>query len=468
MFSIKKIFPFVLSLVVLLVLLAFKTLPVSQFWKGYRILYVYTEKLSENDILTILEKNGCENTISYGLQKVPVSSPISPVQTQSQNSYISLRNEFFMDKTHRAAVFYIPEEFSSALEHSIKELSAFQGTVAGTDGKSSFPYIAPIIAIVFFICLFSFSNKKLLFALGSFFFIVLSFSRPLYTISSSSCLFMFAFFLFHRLYLRKDFLKITLNSPYILIFSLLPVLILLFSSPLNALFYCLAFLGSVASVLSYKNYCDYIEEKNTTEYSFKPVLICSARMFPVVGRLGIRLLSFLLVALLAIFIVFNVSGNVSSFSQSSSMPSLPSPVSASSSELVNLKDFVKWSWLSVTFPYRKIGNMTSASDIKEGESVSITDYVENGSKIVPMTTTAYVFNDEFRENVYKSIETLDYPAIEKLLLRQGKNASFGYASSAKTSSSEKFGSILLLILIAVPLALGIYYIWGRKRYGQSI
>ena len=109
MFSIKKIFPFVLSLVVLLVLLAFKTLPVSQFWKGYRILYVYTEKLSENDILTILEKNGCENTISYGLQKVPVSSPISPVQTQSQNSYISLRNEFFMDKTHRAAVFYIPE-----------------------------------------------------------------------------------------------------------------------------------------------------------------------------------------------------------------------------------------------------------------------------------------------------------------------------------------------------------------------
>ncbi|MBQ4377718.1 MAG: hypothetical protein II821_00765 [Treponema sp.] len=467
--GVKKIFPLFLSLFFLAILFSFRTVPVSQFWKGYRMLYVYTEALSESDILTILEKNGCDNIVSYGLQHVPLLSPLSPVQFQNSDSYISRRNDFFMDKTHRAAVFYIPEEFYSSLEHSIRELSAFQGTSAGTDGKSSFPWIAPLITSAFFLVLLYFSKKKALFCAGSVFFIILPFSRPLYTISAASCLFLFAFFLFHRLWLRKDFLKVTLNSPYILVFSLIPVLILLFSSPLNSLFYCISLAGTVLSVLSYKNYCDYIEEKNTTEFSFRPVMISSARMMPVFGRLGIRLLSFLLAAVILIFIVFNIAGNVSSFSDNDAMPSLPSPVTSSNSELVNLKDFVYWSWNTVTFPYKKIGEAVNFNEIpKEGESVAITDYVEDGSKIVPVTSTAYVFNTEFRESAYKSIEALEYPALEKMLLKQGKNASFGYAKSARSSSTEKFGSVLLLVFIAFPLALGIYYILGRKRYGLSI
>ena len=54
------------------------------------------------------------------------------------------------------------------------------------------------------------------------------------------------------------------------------------------------------------------------------------------------------------------------------------------------------------------------------------------------------------------------------MLKQGKNASFGYAKSALSSSSERFGILLLLIFIAIPFTLGIYYILGRKRYGLSI
>ena len=190
-------------------------------------------------------------------------------------------------------------------------------------------------------------------------------------------------------------------------------------------------------------------------------------MLPVVGHLGIRLLGTLLITVIAIFLVFVFSGNVRGFSGSSSMPSLPSPVSRSESELVRLNDFVNWTWNTVTFPYKKIGDDDNAQP-QEGNAVFITDYIEENGKIVPVQSPAYIFNNDFREGVYKSIEKLDYPAIEKLMLRQGKNASFGYAKNASVSTSERFGSVLILVLIAVPFALGIYYILGRKRYGLSI
>ena len=50
----KKLIPFVISLVMLFLLCQFRSVPVSQFWKGYRMLYVYAENLSEQEILTVL------------------------------------------------------------------------------------------------------------------------------------------------------------------------------------------------------------------------------------------------------------------------------------------------------------------------------------------------------------------------------------------------------------------------------
>lgn len=459
----KMIVPIVLSLIVFFVLCQFRTVPVSQFWKGYRILYVYTEELSESDILTILEQNGCASVISYGKQRLPVLSTLAPVQMQSDDSYLYRRNDFFTDKLHRALVFYIPDSQGVFLEKSIRQLSAFQGTVAGSDGKSSFPWVAPLLASLFFLLLFYFSRNKVLFTCGAAFFVLFAFCRPLYTVAASVCLFLFSFFLFHKFWRRKDFIKIALNSPYVLLFAFAPLLALFFSSPLLSFFYCISFLGSLSLVFLYH----VVEEKKEKSYSFQPVFIRSARMMPVVGHTGIRLLGFLFAFLFALFLLFVFVGNVGGGSERSSMPSLPSPVSKTDAELVSLKDFVAWSWNTVTFPYRKIGENTP-SDPKEGEVVSITDYVEENGKIVSVTNPAYIFNSEFKDGVYKSIDRLDYPALEKLMLAQGKNASFGYAKSASVSSSERFGSLMLLILLSLPFAAGLFYILGRKRYGLSV
>ena len=175
-------------------------------------------------------------------------------------------------------------------------------------------------------------------------------------------------------------------------------------------------------------------------------------MIPVMGHLGIRLLPVLLGTLVLILFAFKLSGNVSDFSVSASMPSLPSPVNSSESELVQLKDFVDWSWNTVTFPYRKLGEPYSEIP-QEGEVVSITDYDSSDGTIKSVTKPVFVFNSDFRESVYKSIDKLDYPALEKMMLKQGKHTSFGYAKSASSSSSERFGILLLFIFTARPAAI---------------
>ena len=462
-FESKHIIPIVISVISLFLLCQFRSLPVSQFWKGYRVLYVYTEELTEPDILAILEKNGCSSVISYGRQRLPIVSSLSPVQVQDENSYIYRRSAFFTDRAQKAQVFYIPENQSSQLDRSIRELAAFKSTNAGTDGKSSFPWIAPVICLLFFVLLVFFSNERILFTAGTAFFVILAFSRPLYTVSAASSFYLFAFFIFHRIWGRKDFLKIAMNSPVILLFSIFPVLGLLLSSPLHSLFYIIAAAGAVSLVYLYSLF----EQEREARYPFKPLLIRSARMIPLFGRLGIRLLGALLVSLCILSFCFKLSGNVSSIASSATMPSLPAPVSRGDSEIVQLSDFISWSWNSVTFPYRKIGDF-EWKEPSEGEVVSITDYREENGRILAANNPAFVYNSEFRESIYKAVEKLEYPALEKMMLRQGKNARFGYARNASSSSSERFGLILLLIFIAVPAAFGIHYIMGRKRYGLSI
>ena len=462
-FDLKKIIPFAVVLTVFFTLLNFRSVPVSQFWKGWRMLYVYSQDLTENDILAVLEKNGCSSVISYGNQRLPVFSQLAPVQVQSPDSYLYRRADFFMDKMHRAKVFYIPENQLSQLESGIRELSAFQGTSAGSDGKSSFPWLSPLIALFFFGLLLYFSRNKVLFACGSLFFLIFAFCRPLFTVSAAVSLYLFAFFLFHRIWGRKDFIKTTLNSPFILLMALSPVLVMLISSPVNSIFYIASFLASAALVQIYH----LREDNKNAAYSFQPVYIRSSRMIPLVGRLGIRLLGGLLLSLLLILLAFKLSGNVSDLSASASMPSLPAPVNSSDSELVQMKDFVNWSWNTVTFPYRKIGEKVSELP-NEGDAVLITDYQNVDGKIQSVENPAFVFNSDFRESVYKAVDKLDYPALEKMMLKQGKNANFGYAKGASSSSSERFGILLLLIFIAIPFSLGIYYILGRKRYGLSI
>ena len=88
-------------------IICFRTVPESQLWKGWRLLYVKSEKLSEQNICSILEKNGCKNVVSRINQKSPVYSEFAPIQVQPKNSYIYRKNGFFRDSSSTYLVFYV-------------------------------------------------------------------------------------------------------------------------------------------------------------------------------------------------------------------------------------------------------------------------------------------------------------------------------------------------------------------------
>lgn len=450
-----------IAFVSLVLLVSFRTVPVSRLWKDYEIFYVYSNELSESDISYILEKNGCKNVVFRGNQRYPLVSPVAPVQPQAQDSYIYSRNGFFTDKTNSAYVFYVPDGQEKNLEKAVIEISSFQGSSCGTDGKNAFPWIAPLVSFAFALILLCFSHEKKLFAFSAFFPVLLAFCRPLYTVAAASIFLLFAFFMMQKIWQRRNFKKTFLNSPYVLVFSLSPFLLLIFSSIINAIFYVLALAASVCAVKIYKDAESYKNEK----YDFKPVMIMSSKMIPLVGHNGIRLMGFMALVLVALGAAFVFLGRVSVSGNDSSNPELPSPVSDSNSSLPNFDDFLGWSWNTITFPYRKLSQ--SSKKPAEGDFVSIPDYTESNGFISENDSQFYVYDSKFKSSVENQIENLDYPALEKMMIRQGKNSFYGY-SKGKLSSPERFGGILLFSFVLISAVFSGYYIVGRKRYGLSI
>lgn len=453
---------FFIVLISLFLLVGFRTVPVSQLWKNYQVFYVYSDELSENDIFYVLEKNGVENTIYRGNQRFPVVSSASPVQPQTSDSYIYARNAFFTDKTSSARVFYVPDSQRKNLDQAVTEISSFQNTICGTDGKSAFPWISPLVSLAFALVLLCFSHEKKLFLFSAVFPVLLSFCRPMYTVAASSIFLLFSFYLLQKIWQRRNFKKTFLNSPYALVFAFSPFLILIFSSIVNAVFYAISLLASVCSIKIYHA----IEIRNLKKNDFAPVMIASSKMIPLIGHTGIRLMGFMSLVLIFLGLCFSVLGKISSPASSSARPALPSPVSKNDSALPNLDDFFDWSWNTITFPYKKISSAFQKPSY--GETVSIPDYAENSDGLISgYESQIYTYDENFKDSVESQIEKLSYPALEKMMMEQGKNSYFGY-SKGKVSSPEKFGKILLLLFVLISAGFSGYYIMGRKKYGQSI
>lgn len=453
---------FIICILAFVVLTAFRTVPVSRLWKGYQVLYVSSQELSENAVLAILQKNGCRNVISRNSQRIPVVSQFSPVQLQGSDSYLTRRGAFFTDETHTLSLFYVPEAYSSALDKSLRELAAFQNTKAGTDGKSSMPWIPPLFCLFFCFVCFIFARKKLVFMAGSAYLLLFAFSRPLYTVAAASCMNLLGLFLLNGIWRRTGFVKTFLNSFYVISLMLLPVLLLFLSAPSNAFFYILATAASFCVLYLFNCY----EDKKEVRFVFNPVYIRNSKMIPIMGRTGVRLMMGLAVFVSILFFASFSVGKIGHPTVSSTRPALPAPVHSEEAKLPSIDDFTVWCWNTVTFPYRRYGESFNPAPT-EGESVFMDDYVENDGRIEEISTPVYTYDDAFRDSIYATIEGFDYPAIEKLLLKQGKNVQFGFSKSSGTAS-EKFSGLILLVFILVPAFLAGYYIIGRKKYGLSI
>ena len=436
----------------------FRTMPASRLWKGYRVLCVRSGTVTDEQVYALLENSGCRDVVARTNQGIPLVSRYSPVQVQAADSYLAKRNAFFRDEHDEAMVFYVPEGQDAALSRALDDLQA-AGVAAATDGAASFPWISPVVCAAFALVCVLFARRRLSLAVALLFLLAFSVSRPFATTSAAVCLASYGFFLLQKIWGRHGFVK-SATRPLVVVCLCVPVVLLSVSSPLGALFYVVAVAaGGSAALLAAQLKTVYDERRSRL---FAPVPIRSARFVPLIERTDMRVVALLVLAA-AVMLVFSLMRPVAR-STGSSLPPVPAPV-AGAARLPDWDDFLAWSWQTVTFPYRRLSDGAAETPV-EGECVVMREYADEGGVIAEREQTAFVYNGAFRSSVHDSVRKLPYPALEKMLLRQGRDARYSYATGAGYVG-ERFGVPLLAVFVLIPAGIIGYVMMARKQYGIS-
>ena len=453
----------------------FHSVPETQLWKGWKLLYVKSEKLTEQNICSILEKNGCKDVVSSVNQKLPVFSKFAPVQVQPADSYIYRRDGFFRDSTSVYSVFYVPENNAEALKLSVDEINGYPQTSADCEGGTSFPWVCPALVFVFFAVLLFMSREKLKFFLVSSLLLVFPLARPFYSAGGAVILSLLSNFFLLKVYRRKGFYSDFKNALYTVLPPVLCFFLLGFSSLSASFLFALAFAGGWLASGTMEGFVELYLKKDQ-QFQFNFVYIKSSSAVKLVNRANSFLPGLVFVLVAVLFLCYSAFPAGKPLEHSGERPLLPAPVSATNAgevELPDLKDFTDWSWFTVSFPFRKLGTLPSGNGDFFGETVSIPEYYlteEDSSenrKISVKQEKVLTYDSSFVRSIYDKIERTEYPALEKVLLVQGKNKSYGYTKSAGTSS-EKAVPLVLSIFALFPIVLFLYYIVGSLKDEASL
>ena len=247
----------------------------SSLWKGYIVLYT-SKSIPENDVLSILEKNGISNVITLSAQKVPYVSKESPVQPEYTKKYLEQRKAYFSDKNETLRLYYIPEKNIFFIKNAINELSELKNQgIVGLDLNTRYPWIIPLVSLIVLILLTIASRSKGFVFLGCCFPLLFSFCHPLFTNGTAVILFMYAIYLISNLWPRQRMKKVLLKSFFTWLFLILPLVLLFIVSIKEALIFLLVYLATF-SLLLIKN---YFRKRRLSRLRFKPIPIITFSSF---------------------------------------------------------------------------------------------------------------------------------------------------------------------------------------------
>lgn len=461
MTCIKKYFlPILFVIATFVLLLIFKSVPISKLWKGFCVLYV-PKNTNPEFVFKTLQDNDVTGTISYYNQKVPFTSEFLPLKPDSSDSYLSGRNQYFFDKDHNVMLYYIPDEYSKNATKAVSCLVNEYNLDAGLDSKSSFPLITPIICII---CAFIFmilSKNHFVYFLASIFPILFTFSNPFYVNAAAVCIFLYATFLAQKVWNRKGSIKYLSTNPIIifcLVISLIPPF---FISIISGFLYFLCICASAFILFVYKN----IQIAKTEKLRFNPIPIIPAHLMNMINIHSIKkfLISICAVAILCVFYVTSV--NLFSISNSQDL-SFPMPTSYNEQiGIPNMNDYVKWVWNEMTRPYKSLNAVYSQEPV-EYETVTIQRFISTNDGIKTNEEVLFCFDGDFKKEVYESIDDLNYPAIEKLMKKQENDFFVNYSFG----TGEKFNIsniVILLSMILLPFMIMFFYIIGFRKYDNA-
>lgn len=419
--------------------------PVSKFFKGYDIVFVENDFPAKN-VVEILKENGCKNIISKENQKIPLnlnenSPEVALAKSNLEKStYLKDRMGFFFDKTQKNNVFYVPEEDLKSAENAVQKISE-KGYSAGINATAKFPAVSIVIVVAFSVMIVFFSENRILCALLSVFPVIFSFMMPFSSVSAGLCLFELFMFFYIKFWGRKNSAKKLLKNVMLLTILGTSFLCMVFTKIQAGLFFLLMIFSETSVFLLYKN----INQKIDSKYSFNPVSIRTAFSIRIMTKKNRKLLAACAISVLAILVSAVFSSNFASVLKNEKISGVQLPSSgATVQNLPGISDFVDWKWEAMTFPYRSLNKKTS------NDAVVFKNFQKKDGFINESVSSIY-YNDEFKMNALKEIESLDYPALEKMLVGQGKHARFGYVTSGLQNVSLVM-IILLIIAFFVPLS----------------
>lgn len=451
----KKFFlPLFIIILTVVLLNVFRILPVSKLFNGYAVMFVETA-VPQKNVESLLLENGANDIVFLENQKVPLNLPEQSPEVAlaksgiEKSKYLEERNAFFFDKAKSCNIFYIPNDFYKSAEKTA-DFFVDNGFFAGLNASASFPVISVLIIVLFSVFLMYFSENHilsgLLFVLPVFF----SFMIPFNSVSAALCLFELGVFLCIKFEGREGAVFKLAQSVMIVSFFATSALIVFFTSFRAGFIFILFCLAEVSVFVVYSQVCAFFEKR----YSFKPVNIISANSISILNRKNVKSLAVCACAVFVIFISALFSVNFSSFSKNSKKVQLPSAYSATSA-LPDISDFISWKWEAVTFPYVSINSKN-----RNEESVVFKNYSEKNG-LISESLNYISYNNDFRNNALSEIELLDYPALEKILLSQGKKAKFGYAQSGTQNIS-----LLMIVLLAAAFFIPLFFYLNEKRIGR--
>lgn len=434
--------------------------PATRIWESYTVLFA-DKDISEDVVLSFLDAEDCHEVISLGSQKVPYVSHFSPVLPTAFDDYLSSRLGYFSDRSGDYALYYIPAGNEVQSIKAAEKISKQTSLVAGTDGKRTYPFASPLVALALFVSLLLLSHNKAAFFFPAVFSVLLCFSQPFHSIAAAVVLFMLAFHLMQRVWGRRKAVEVATKNPYVLFLFFVALISFLLSGAKPALLGCLSFAAAICSLYLLQLTEHLLDMKR----SFRVKKIFSAAQLPLVHRKNSFVVLLCASPVLLILFLFVFSSKLSAFSSLASRLYLPVPYQTSISqppdeggELPCLEDFYEWIWNVKAFPYRSLNSGSYFRKPVQGEEVRIIRYEQKNGLLRENSSVLMKFDNSFKNATNKEIENLDYPAIEKFMEKQGEREQVVWGTGVKAKEEHR-GLTLILILLCLlsPVVLSLAY-----------
>ena len=442
----QKIICAVLSLLSIIVVLSFKSIPTGQLWNDYSVLYVPVQT-DDATVINAIESAGITKAIYLSGQYLPVmlsqnSPEVAMYWLNSENpdfSYVESRNQYFFDKANNFRVYYIPLKQKNKLSSVVNTLAS-QNIQAGVDSTAAYPWFLPLLCIALAVVFIYFSKKRLLFAASIICPVLFVFCNPFYPIAIANFLIQLVIFFIINLWKRKGALKRLVSTYVITAMSVVAILTPFGCSIKCGILFIICLIGTSSTMICYYQLEKYVEAKQ----SFTAVPILSARMISIYSNKQKKILPTLTAFGFVVVILFVLTSS-DSINAHFSKIQLPAGKGIPSQQLPALDDYCTWVWNVKTSPYRSL-NQTGEADY-----VEYPRYVEKDGVITQQIQS--ITNDkEFKDNAIAEIDDLPYDSIESLIKKQNKDFTPSYASTSSYHIGF-FGIIMMVLCLFVLLFL---------------